>query len=206
MGYVLPPDERRCIRVREGNRCKKPRVIGLTVCEKHGGSTKASKQKSARAKVHLATTKFAKPIDGNDWEANPLNSFEMEFRRTVGRIRYYDEKLGELREQDLVWGKTKEETKTATEFSGVDTTNESKANLYHELQFQERKHLTELHKIWISAKLDVTKLEIQRKYVEMLDVAITRSLGALGLDATDPEVRRVIRDNLMSIPIREIEA
>ncbi|MDP9115856.1 MAG: hypothetical protein M3O28_01015 [Actinomycetota bacterium] len=106
------------------------------------------------------------PLLSDDWEAHPINSFELEFRRTVAAIRYYEEKLAELQEQELVYDLQSVVAKAATEFPGTDTTY---AVGVHQLELArrwERQHLTDLHELWITAKLDMRKLEIEQRYVE----------------------------------------
>lgn len=159
-----------------------------------------ARRKSARAKVLIGMKKFTTPIDANDWEANPINAFEMDFRRTVAHIRYFDEKMAELQETDLVWGKTKEVEVGASEFDGTDYTYEAKMSIYYEAQMVERKHLLDLQKVWINAKLDVAKLQLEQAKIVALDSVITRSLTRLGLNSADPEVRRVIREELLALP------
>jgi len=219
----IPPDEERCIALKKvklpdgsykykpdgtvaKRRCKNRRMVGLTVCYTHGGANKAAQKKSANARALTTMQKFVKPISAQDPEANPVAAFEMEFRRTLGRIRWYDEQLSLLpTEKDLIWGRTKRESKNATEFSGVDTTFEARANILHELQFRERQHLLAMEKIWLASKFESAKLDIQRAYVMQLDKALTGILTALGHDPSDPGVRQVVRDQLLALPMREKE-
>lgn len=168
----------------------------------HGGATPRAKLKSERAKTLRAMQKFTTPIPVDDPENHPLTAFETEFRRTLGRIRWYDEQLARLDEEQLTWGKSKEEEIGASEFSGTNVTFEARANMLHELQFRERQHLVAMEKIWIGAKLDERKLEIQREYVRMLDERIVAILTALGHDVHDPAIRQVVRDNLLALPVR----
>lgn len=188
-----------------GVRCQRPAYAGLTVCGKHGGEFPNAKNKHRIAKMGQGLSKLVTPIEGDDWEADPVNSLEMEFRRTVGRIRYYDEKLSELQnEEDLIWGKTKEEIKDGFEKGDVTeyklTAYEARVNMLHVLQMDERKHLTDLHKLWIGAKLDERRLAIAEQTVFMLNDAITSIVRGLGKDVNDPEVRQVVRQALIALP------
>lgn len=144
--------------------------------------------------------RLVSPIAPDDWEANPINSFSVEFRRTIAAIRYYDEKIASLPdENDLVWGMTEQVEKGATEFEGTDTTYASKLNEYEVARRWERTHLTDLHKLWITAKLDVRKLEIEQRYVEHLDIAIVAIISQLGKDPRDVEVRNIVRAELAKL-------
>jgi hypothetical protein len=148
-------------------------------------------------------TKFVQPISANDPEANPVTAFETEFRRTLGRIRWYDEELSRMEVKDLTWGMSKEENIGATEFSGVNRTYEAKASAIHELQFRERQHLIAMEKIWLGAKFEQAKLDMQRAYVTQLDSALEDILTALGHKVSDPTVRQVVRDRLLQLPVRQ---
>jgi hypothetical protein len=201
-----PPEDRRCIAMKtleDGTkeRCKNFRLTGLTVCRYHGGSNPAAKRKSQKAKILSAMQRFVTPIDADDIEADPIYAFEMEFRRTLGRIRWYDEALAALEQEDLIWGQTKREEIGASEFTGHNETYEARVNMYHELQFAERKHLLDMEKIWIGAKLDEQRLVVQRGYVAALDKAIVGILSSLGHDVADPAVRAVVRDQLLALPV-----
>lgn len=199
------PDEMRCTRVRMKDgvqqRCKQPRMVGLAFCKRHGGDLPGNRRASEKAKAVRAMQNFVTPIAADDPEADVIHSFEIEYRRTVGKIRFCDEMIAQLSsEKDLVWGMTKREAKTATEFQGIDITYESRMNTWYEMQMRERKHLLEMQKIWINAKLDSRRLQISQQYVILLDTAITRSLTRLGLDATDPKIRQVVREELLALP------
>lgn len=184
-------------------------MTGLRVCDSHGGGTVRSRAKSQKAKQIIALQgmkKFTTPIDIDDPEADPFKAFELEHRRTLAHIRYFDEKLSEIKEEHLIWGQTKREEIGAGTYDAIDAVNqtfEAAANLYYTLQWEERKHLRELHKIWISANLDERKLEIEKSKVDMLDTVITRVLTKVGLDVHSPEIRAVVRDELLALPAIE---
>ena len=148
---------------------------------------------------------FVVPISKDDPEMDPIQGFEMEYRRTVARIRWLDERIAELEVENLSWGKTKEvdqQSGSGLDFMpGVDTTYEAKANAWYTMQQWEREHLLKMEKIWITAKLDVKRLEIQKQYVLLLDGAITNILTALGHDVSDSDVRQVVRANLAALPV-----
>lgn len=192
----------RCKAKRNGVQCKNRHMIGLEVCHFHGGATRLAKAKSAKAKLVTKMQDFATPISADHELNDPIAGFEHEYRRTMGRILWYDEQLSALSVEQLTWGKTKKEEIGATEFAGENTTYEARANMLHELQFRERQHLVNMQKIWIGAKLDESKLQIQRSYVTMLDSAMTDILTALGHDTNDPATRQIVRDRLLALPMR----
>lgn len=144
--------------------------------------------------------KFVTPIDEDDPEADPYFSFTMEFRRTLGHIRYYEEKISQLTsEEDLIWGVSKEEEINAAQIGGTNVTREAKMHIYEAAMFNERRHLTDLHKIWITAKLDAKKLEIEQQLVDKIDLALNGILKNLGKDPDDPDVRKIMREGLLQL-------
>lgn len=184
---------------RTGERCKSAAVTGSRVCYKHGGAvaTKRNLRNEALTKMQ----KFAKPLDADDPNADFITAFEVEFRRTLGRIAWYDEQIAALDMDDLHFGVTKEEDISATEFSGTNITREARVSVLVEEQRKERKHLLDMEKVWIAARLDERKLDIQRAQVLMLDKALSNIIAALGKDPNDPSVRQIVRNELLALPV-----
>lgn len=171
-------------------RCKKQALIGLDVCERHGGRFPQSQALSQRSKALSVMQRFVKPYEG---VLNPINAFEMEFRRTLGRIAWYDEQLSLLSsEEDLIWGLTKQEDIGAGEFTGTNTIYEARANILEEMQRWERKHLLDLEKVWIGAGLERERLDLLRVYANRTFELTKNALEALGIDTDDPKVREVL--------------
>lgn len=139
------------------------------------------------------------PIAADDWEAHPINSFEMEFRRTIAWIRYYEEKIEELKHDELIFGMTKVESKMATEFPGTDYTEEAKPNIYVELLFRERKHLHELQKTFIAGGIAAKVAASVSKLVDKVELSMNALIVALGRDPADPEIRNTVRQTLLGI-------
>lgn len=188
---------RRCRAVsrKTGEQCNRPAMKGLRVCNTHGGNLPASKAKSERAHATTEMQKFVDPYNG---PMDVIDQFEQEFRRTIGRIRWYDEQLAKLANaEDLIYGLTKEEQVQAAEYPGTNTTYEARANMFYELQWKERKHFLEMQKLWISAKLDTEKLNLLQTYVEKTYTKMVSALERLGLDSGSDEVRGVLADVLL---------
>lgn len=187
--HIGEPHQCRMKRRSTGEQCRQTARKGTIYCAPHGRSPYAKKA-SERALVLTQMQRFVKPYEG---DIDPLSAFEMEFRRTLGRIAWYDEQLALLgSERDLIWGVTKEEHVGAAEFAGTNTTYEAKANLLLELQNWERKHLLDMEKVWIGAKLDEQKLNLMRRYVESAYTAVVKAVKILGLDPGDPKVQEAL--------------
>lgn len=190
---------RRCSKTRSVDgveqRCKKQALIGLTTCEKHGGRFPQSQALSKRAVALTAMQRFVTPYEGL---LNPISAFEMEFRRCLGRIAWYDEQLGLLAsENDLIWGLTKHEKGTSgggKDNDGVVNvkTYEARVNILEEMQRWERKHLLDLEKVWINAGLERERLDLLRTYAMRTFDLTKTALEALDIDTDDPKVREVL--------------
>lgn len=204
-------ERRRCKfrRVRDGReqQCKKQALIGLDVCERHGGRFPQSQAISQKSKALTAMQRFVRPYEG---DLNPISAFEMEFRRTLGRIAWYDEQLALLkRKKDLIWGETKYET--AGGFEGAPShTYEARVNILEEMQRWERKHLLDLEKVWIGAGLEQRRLDLLGTYVGQVQKMVERAFEHMGLDMADPRVKEAILavnpDDPMHLPHIDVEA
>jgi hypothetical protein len=205
-------ERRRCkkTRVIEGRtqRCKKPALIGLDVCEKHGGRFPQSQALSQRSKALTVMQRFVRPFEG---DLNPISAFEMEFRRTLGRIAWYDEALAALGdEKDLIWGLTKHERGTNAEGLISVKTYEARVNILEEMQRWERKHLVDLEKVWIGAGLEQRRLDLLSTYVGQVQKMVERAFEHMGLDMSDPRVKEAILavnpDDPMHLPHIDVDA
>lgn len=194
--------QRRCKATKPGSggsvRCRKTALRGLEVCEKHGGRLPAARAKSEKAIVLSDMKRFVVPYEG---ELDPIYVFEMEFRRTLGRIAWLEEQVGNLAEaKDLVWGVTKTERVNAAEFTGTNTTEEARVNTFEEMLRWERTHLMAMEKLWIAAKLDTARLTLMRTYVAESKRLVLAALKALGVDMNDPDVRSIVAKAFEAAP------
>lgn len=182
---------------KSGAACKKAPMVGLKRCRIHKGN--ANMGNHEREKLRRGMEKFVTPVDGADPEVNVVYGFEMELRRTLAAIRYYDEKIAELDEEQAFWGKTRTEDVNAGEFPGTNVTYEARMNAVMAARLEERKHLHALHKTWISAKLDERKIQATTALVDSLNGVITSVIVGLGQNPRDPEVRKVVRAAMLGI-------
>lgn len=185
--------------------CSSVALVGLKVCKRHGGNLPVNQRISQVAKLNA----YLRPISELDPEADPIRAFDVEHRRTLARIRYLDEVLERILEGDnefadpsggLFYGLEKEESITASEWPGKNTTKSARVNVVYELQMKERAHLVKLHSLYIGAGIAKRALEIEAEKVRALDTVITGVLRALGHDVRDPGVRKAVRENLMALP------
>jgi hypothetical protein len=149
---------------------------GAGRCKLHGGSTPDHKK---AAKVELA--RRAVDTYGLPREVTPDVALLEEVHRTAGHVAWLAEVVAKIEHDDLVWGKTEEAEKTATEFSGVDTTYKAVPNIWLTLYQQERKHLAAVAKAAIDAGIAERQVRIAEQQGQMLAKVINRVLDALAL-------------------------
>lgn len=170
--------------------CKRSARPGNETCHSHGASSPAAKNSAIQARAMTAMERFVQPFQG---DLDPISAFELEFRRTYGRILWLEEQIAALEDEALIWGKRKEEHIAAGEFPGTNTTYEAGIHQYEEMLRWERKHFLEMEKVYIKANLDERKLGVMRQYLEGTYAATVNLLKSLGHDTSDPEVRDKLR-------------
>lgn len=180
----------------EGNviserQCKRSARPGNTTCSSHGANSPRAKASAAKAQVLTTMQRFVKPYEG---PLDPFMAFEGEYRRTYGRIIWLEDQIANLdSEDDLVWGKTKSEDISATEFAGTNVTYEARINVWEDMLRWERKHLLELNKVAFKMNVEEQRLTLMRQYLEGTYAATLALLRDLGHDTADPLVRARLR-------------
>lgn len=171
-------------------RCKKAARAGLDVCNSHGGDGPRLSAASQRTAALTAMQRFVQPYDG---PIDAVTGFEREVRRTMGRIKWLEEQIANLEdEQDLIWGLTKEEAIDAAEYAGTNRTYEARVHIFEEMLWRERKHYHELLKTWIRANLDERKLTLMQANIDYTYALVMNAARMLGHDTADPTVRHII--------------
>lgn len=191
-------------KTRNGTPCAKAPMVGLTRCRMHGGASPVLADRHGLAVMRRGMGRLITPVDENDTEVDPFNGFVMEVRRTLGAIRFYEEQIAKLSTDDddvdaAVWGTTKEVDQNSGEFAGTDITREARPNIWITEWRREREHLTELHKVWIAAKMDERRWNAEQRHFEELDEIVTAVVVGLGKDPRDPAVRDVVRRALAGL-------
>lgn len=91
---------------RSGERCKRPALVGATVCSKHGGSAPQVKAAAARRveamKASAALARIGQRVDA-DPQAHLLDVIAYQ----AGLVAYWRERVESLDEDSLTWGTTK---------------------------------------------------------------------------------------------------
>lgn len=182
---------RRCDHVdAAGVQCRKRALPGVLQCSVHGGASKSNERSVVRARTLTAMERFVKPYDG---PADPVSAFEMEFRRTLGRIAWLEWQLSQLRdEQELIFGLSKTETIGASEFTGTNKTYTARIHVFEDMLRWERVHLLDMEKIWLKADIANKQLNMLAGSVDYAYTLVFKALEQAGLDPTSAETRGLV--------------
>lgn len=182
---------------RSGTRCKKAACVGLDKCATHCGLS--AEERKARGEAFLASQQASKAVVtyGLPRDISPTDALLEEVRYSAGHVAWLREKVRELEDEDLVWGKTEEAEKSATEFAGVDVTYSAKPNVWLELYYRERKHLLEVTKAAISVGIEERVVRLAEAQGQLLNATIRRILARLDLSAAQAALLpRVVPEEL----------
>lgn len=182
------------------HQCKKAARPGLDVCERHGALKKANRALTQRASQLTAMQQFARPYDG---DISADDAARKELQRTYGRIIWLEAQIGALEsERDLIWGKSKEERTTASEFPGTTVTYEARIHGFEEMLRWERRHLLDIIKVAITDKIASAEVQRTQAQTEFTWRLVQAAAAALGHDISAPSTVEV----LAALFEREIEA
>lgn len=209
----LPASQRCTAKTQSGRgpRCTNPKQAGLEVCHQHGGRTKAARAKTARFKaeaVILKTGYGQKMVDDDHPGSNPVSGLVWELRSTAGNIVFLREKIADLSDEELIWGRTLEETKDSdvkvsryvdTDPSYNLTKDEARINLWAGLLLKERVHYKDLIKLALAAGFEDRRIRMQEEQVLQINNVLANIISALGRDPEDPEIRRLVRNELVAL-------
>jgi len=160
--------------------CRLKPCVGQRVCWKHGGATPGGKAKGQRVRQEVEARRLLATY-GVAVDTNPVDALLDEVRWTAGHVAWLREKVQEVEQETLVWGKTEVVNKAATEFAGVDTTEAAKPNVWLVLYQQERKHLVDVCKTAIAVGLAERQVRLAERQGEQLVQVIQAVLGDLRL-------------------------
>jgi len=165
-------------KTRAGSACTRPAGwgtphAGTGRCKLHGGSTPSHVK---AASVAIARQEVAER--GLRIDISPQEALLDELARSYGWVVYLEGKVGELKEHDLVWGKTRH--KVGGEDRG--STHEAKPSLWYQLLASERRHYLSVSVACTRAEIEAHEMRLAENQGRMVAGAIQRSFAAM-LDA-----------------------
>ena len=149
---------------------------GAGRCKLHGGCAPSGRAAAAVEAATLAVKTYGLPRD-----ISPTDALLEEVRYTAGHVAWLREKVREIEDQDLVWGRTEEVDRGSGEFAGIDVTHAAKPNMWLELYYRERAHLVAVTKAAISAGIEERRVKLAEAQGALLNDVIRRILARLSL-------------------------
>jgi hypothetical protein len=196
-----PPEPRRCKArsSQSGEQCKKPPMHGQDVCGTHGGRAPQAKAAAERRMAQVRAAKYVETF-GLPREIDPRDALLEEVYRTAGAIDWLHAQILDLEPDAVVWGKTDEVSKTATEYEGVDTTHAAAVNMWVQLWQSERKHLVDVSKAAINAGIEERRVKLAEQQGAILADVIKAVLGDLNLTPEQAKAApRIVADRLRDV-------
>lgn len=176
---------------------------GARVCTFHGGN---APQVKAKAAERVAEEKARKAMQsyGQRVDTDPITALLDEVCWTAGHVAWLRERVRDIEQEALVWGKTSVQVadKEASEFPGTDTTTTEGAetNIWLVLYQKERAHLVNVCKAAISAGIEERRVRLAERQGDMLVAILDRIFGDLNLS---PE-QRALLPTVVPARIREM--
>jgi len=191
----------RCIaHRRDGKPCTMQAVRGGEVCRMHGGQAPqvraAADRRVAEQAARAAVATYGLPRD-----IDPGDALLEEVCRTAGHVAWLEQQVRALSPDELVWGRSEEVEKGASEFPGTDTTQKAAPNVWVVLYRDERKHLVDVCKAAIAADIDERRVRLAERQGVLIADVIRRMLEdpELGLDRRQREVGRVVASRHLQV-------
>lgn len=169
-------DARRCTAKskQSGVRCKRAAIVGGTVCSMHGGKAPAVAANAA-ARTLLQTY-------GLPHEVDPLDALMGELHRTAGHVAWLSQQVSQLT------------TVIATGAFGNQSTD-ALVRLYQ----SERMHLARVAADCLKAGVEERRVRLAEEQGRLVADVIRRIVEGLGLDPSAPEVRDIVRRELVAV-------
>lgn len=150
--------------------------VGYGRCKLHGGNTPTHQRAAQKAKIEHAVATLGLPR-----EIDPRDALLEEVYRTAGAVAWLDQQVRTLLPEEVIWGKSEEIDRHATEFPGTDATYKAQVHLWVELWQRERAHLVRVSKEAIAAGIEERKVRLAEQQGALLAGVIKSILADLEL-------------------------
>jgi hypothetical protein len=138
---------------------------------------------------------------GKPREVDPGVALLEEIHRTAGNVAWLAQKVAELEDSEMVWGKVISSRETMDGGPGGGYTKRRKENrqvinAWYELYMREREHLTRASAKALQVGIEQRRIQLAERGVDALESALSAALTELGLDPSSAHVRATIGAHL----------
>jgi len=167
-----------------GQTCSLTPPEGAKRCWRHGANSPQAKAAAARRVAEAeARETMAKAVRtlGLPIDIDPGKALLDEIHWTAGHVAWLRDKVQELKDDDLVWGRTQTDNGIGPQ-GPVDTvTEKADPNVWYQLYLKEREHLAKVCALALRAGIEERKVKLAESQGLLVADVIRRILGALGL-------------------------
>lgn len=167
-------------------------VPGATRCGRHGGKAPqvkaAAERRLAEQEAQKIMTNAVRTL-GLPIDIDPGKALLDEIHWTAGHVAWLRDKVQELEDEELVWGKTQHEDGVGPQGIVDVTTEKAGASVWYELYMKERDHLAKVCSLALRAGIEERKVKLAESQGLLVADVIRRILGALGLT---PEQQQLV--------------
>lgn len=163
---------------RRGLPCRCAPLHGMTVCAAHGGRLRRSREAAERRLAEQAAAK-AVATYGRPVETTAVEALLDEVKWTAGHVAWLRERVAELEERELTWGRTR--VKEGGDDRG--TTFEAGTNALLDLYQRERNHLVRVCAEAIKAGIEERRVRLAEQQGQLVADVIKAILADLGLSS-----------------------
>jgi hypothetical protein len=157
---------------------------GGTRCKKHGGGSpqarKAAEKRLAEAQAQKELERGVRAL-GLPVDIDPGKALLDEIHWTAGHVEWLREKVQELQDEELVWGKSQTEVGIGPEGPIDKVVEKAGPSVWYELYLKEREHLAKVCALALRAGIEERKVKLAESQGALVAEAIRRILAALNL-------------------------
>lgn len=174
--------------------CSAPRSRGRGEC--HGiaqvGNSTCRMHPGKNAEVKRVLELNRRRVGGVPLNISPTEALLIEVRRGAGICAWLDAVVSDLREQEILWGKTREVRRDTGEFPGTEVTFSSELNGWIRYQQKERQMLVEATSAAVRANIQGEYLALAKAQGQRIYDAFEKALRKLSLSEDQWAVARKV--------------